>query len=244
MRYLLFSLYAPMASFGREAVGEQRPSWAQPARSAVFGLVSAALGINRSEEKKLIDLQDALHFAVRTDAPGRPLVDYHTVQTPPNLAKGPTFATRREELLSDRLETMVSLREWYSDTFFTVALWGAENVAGLLDAIHDAMLTPYYVLYVGRRSAPLGLPLSPSLHDADLLLDALAARERTEEEAEILGALLSGSDFVPTIRFDSDAPGVPTGDVVRTSRRRDRIASRSRWQFAERTESVLLQDES
>ena len=50
MRFLLFTLYAPMGSFGEIAVGERRMSWARPGRSAVLGLVAAAQGIERTDE--------------------------------------------------------------------------------------------------------------------------------------------------------------------------------------------------
>ena len=50
MRFLVFTLYSPLGSFGEIAVGERRMSWARPGRSAVLGLVAAALGYERTEE--------------------------------------------------------------------------------------------------------------------------------------------------------------------------------------------------
>ena len=97
MRFLLFTLYAPMGSFGEIAVGERRMSWARPGRSAILGLVAAAQGVERTDETAHQRLEAGLYYAVRTDAPGRPLLDYHTAQTP-KARKGRTFATRQEEL--------------------------------------------------------------------------------------------------------------------------------------------------
>ena len=82
MRFLLFTLYAPMGSFGEIAVGERRMSWARPGRSAILGLVAAAQGVERTDETAHQRLEAGLYYAVRTDAPGRPLLDYHTAQTP------------------------------------------------------------------------------------------------------------------------------------------------------------------
>ncbi|MGL4603678.1 MAG: CRISPR-associated protein Cas5, partial [Iodobacter sp.] len=48
--YLVFRLYGAMASFGEIAVGELRHSAAYPSRSALLGLLGAALGIARSNE--------------------------------------------------------------------------------------------------------------------------------------------------------------------------------------------------
>ena len=119
MRFLLFTLYAPMGSFGEVAVGERRMSWARPGRSAVLGLVAAAQGIDRTDDAAHRRLEVELHYAVRTDAPGRPFMDYHTAQTP-KARRGRTFATRREELESDSLNTVLSAREWRTDACFWV----------------------------------------------------------------------------------------------------------------------------
>jgi len=54
--FLLASLYAPMASWGEITVGERRTSWDRPSRSAILGLVAAALGIEREDQ----DGHDAL----------------------------------------------------------------------------------------------------------------------------------------------------------------------------------------
>ena len=43
-RYVVFRLAAPLASFGEVAVGERRPTADRPTRSAVIGLLGAALG--------------------------------------------------------------------------------------------------------------------------------------------------------------------------------------------------------
>ena len=82
MGYLLFTLYAPMASFGEIAVGERRMSWSRPARSAIMGLVAAALGIDRTDQETHQNLERGLFYAVRTDMPGHPFMDFHTAQVP------------------------------------------------------------------------------------------------------------------------------------------------------------------
>ena len=122
MQFLLFTLYAPMGSFGEIAVGERRMSWARPGRSAVFGLVAAALGIERADEAGHRNLETGLYFAVRTDAAGRPFIDYHTAQTP-KARKGRSFTTRRKEVMSGDSYTVLSSREWLADPCFTVSLW-------------------------------------------------------------------------------------------------------------------------
>ena len=240
MRFLLFTLYAPMGSFGEIAVGERRMSWARPGRSAVLGLVAAARGIERADEEAHQRLESGLHYAVRTDAPGRPLVDYHTAQTP-KARRGRRFATRREELGSDGLHTVLSVREWRTDACFTVSLWPRAGQDVDLEGIAEALRHPRFVLYVGRKSAPLGLPLNPEIVEADTFLSAFEARQPNDEEQRVLHRIHSHGMERRTVAFDHDAPGAPAG--TRIERRRDGVASRSRWQFTDRLERVApIQD--
>ncbi len=236
MRILLFTLYAPMASFGEIAVGERRMSWARPGRSAVLGLVAAAQGIERADETAHRKLEAALHYAVRTDAPGRPFIDYHTAQTP-RARRGRTFATRREELRSDGLNTVLSTREWRADACFTVALWPRPGRTIDLDGLAGALRQPRFVLYVGRKSAPLGLPLNPEVIEAESFVAAFSARRPTDEEQSVLDRIRIEGVAVDEIAVDHDAAGAP-GDA-RVERRRDAVASRVRWQFADRLERVV-----
>ena len=237
MRFLLFTLYAPMGSFGEIAVGERRMSWARPGRSAILGLVAAAHGTDRADEAAHQRLEADVHYAVRTDAPGQPLIDYHTAQTP-KARRGRTFATRREELESDTLNTVLSAREWRTDAFFTVALWQRQGRAVDLDEIAECLRRPRFVLYLGRKSAPLGLPLNPAVVEAATFMDAFDARQPSDEERAVLRRSNVDGTTHGAIACDHDAPGAPRAG--RVERRRDSVASRARWQFAERLERVVL----
>ncbi len=238
MRFLLFTLYAPLASFGEIAVGERRMSWARPGRSAVLGLVAAAQGVDRLDEGAHQQLEAGLYYAVRIAAAGRPLIDYHTAQTP-KARKGRTFATRREELESDDLNAVLSSREWRADAFFTVALWLRLERALDLEEIARALRHPCFVLYVGRKAAPLGLPLAPEIIEADTFMAAFDARRPTDEERSVLQRIgIDGVEPGGAIAFDHDAPGAPV--ETRVERRRDAVASRVRWQFADRLERVVI----
>ena len=238
MRYLLFTLYAPMASFGEIAVGERRMSWPRPGRSAILGLVAAALGFERDGEERHHGLEVALHYGVRSDAPGRPLVDYHTAQTP-QARKGQSFATRREEL-SGELNTVLSTREWRVDSYFTVVLWARDGETIDLYDVARALERPHFTLYVGRKSAPLGLPLNPIIIDATTFLAALTARTPTALERDVLSHIGGDDETLPLIACDLDAAGIPRD--FRQERRRDVISSRERWQFSDRAEAVFPWD--
>ena len=243
MRLLLFTLYAPLASFGEIAVGERRMSWARPGRSAVLGLVAAAQGIERTDDEAHRRLEASLHYAVRTDAPGRPFIDYHTAQTP-KARKGHRFATRREELGSDDLNTVLSSREWRSDACFTVALWPRADRSVDLDAIAESLRRPHFALFLGRKSAPLGLPLDPEIVERETFIAAFEARQTKHQEQEVLKSIRIDGTEVGAIAFDDDVPddhGVPAQLAgTRVERRRDAVASRTRWQFADRLERIFL----
>ena len=248
VRFLLFTLYAPMCSLGEIAVGERRMGWARPGRSAVLGLLAGALGIERGDDEAHRSLEEGLHYAVRTDAPGRPFIDYHTAQTP-SARRGRSFETRREELGAERINTVLSSREWRSDACFTVALWGRAGGGVKLDEAAAALRQPRFAPYLGRKSAPLGLPLDPELFEAADFMDALALRRPAvigEDDRETPGAVeawtmsMIGGDAAAgrEVAFDADAPEAPEGG--RIERRRDAIQSRVRWQFADRGERVVL----
>lgn len=236
MGYLLFTLYAPIASFGEVAVGERRMSWSRPGRSAILGMVAAALGIDRTDQEAHQNLEAGLFYAVRTEVPGHPFVDYHTAQVPKS-RRGQSHATRRHELSADNLQTVLSRREWRVDSFFTVVLWARIPGAVDIDRIARALRYPFYLLYVGRRAAPLGLPLNPSIIEADSFLDALAARSPNEVERTVLESIGVRKEKFTTVAFDHDVGDLPLNS--RIERRRDALVNRARWQFSNRLEGVV-----
>ena len=243
MRFLVFTLYAPMGSFGEIAVGERRMSWARPGRSSILGLVAAAQGIEREDEEAHQQLESGLYCAVGTNAPGRPLIDYHTAQTP-KARKGRSFATRREELESDDLYTVLSTREWRVDSCFTVVLWPRPESTLDLEEIAGAMRNPRFVLYVGRKSAPLGLPLNPQIIEATDFMHAFETRQPNDEERRILGKIRAQDTAMSMIAVDDDAPEalLESRAAPRLERRRDALVSRARWQFADRLERIVLRE--
>ena len=81
--HLVFTLTATIGSMGDLAGHERRGTWTWPARSAVVGLLGAALGLRREDDFAPLD---RLVTAVAIFDDGAPLRDYHTVQTVPTAA--------------------------------------------------------------------------------------------------------------------------------------------------------------
>lgn len=185
--FLVFRLYGPLASWGEIAVGEARPSALHPTRSALLGLLGAALGLRRSQADELAALARSVRFAVRVDSMGSPLRDYHTAQVlPPQ--RGAVRPVREAQLRGGRheLETILSRRDYRCDALYTVAAWteGAEP-AYPLKRLAEALTEPVFPLYLGRKACPPALPLAPEVVEAPTLLAALSQADATARHKKI-----------------------------------------------------------
>lgn len=235
--FLLFTLYAPLAAWGDITVGERRTSWDRPSRSALLGLVAAALGLTRHDQDAHDDLDSGYGVAVRVDTPGRLLVDYHTAQSLPQAEiKRARPATRRDMIRHGerhhRLETILSAREYRVDAAYTAALWARSGARWSLESLRTALATPRFVLYAGRKAAPLGWPLAPALVATETLAAALAGRPALDGGNAL--AALHPPTGPCSVSCDDDF-GIDRGLAgERIERRRDAGAQRTRWQFAER----------
>lgn len=233
--YLIFRLYGPLAAWGVIAVGQERGSDTQPSKSAMIGLLAAALGIRRNEEERLAALAAGYGFAVRVESAGVLLRDYHTAQVPSasDMKKRP-HRTRRDELLIPRhdLNTVLSSREYRCDAQYTVALWALPEAPYSLAALTTALAKPHFTLYLGRKSCPLALPVQAQVVTADDLATALTEISFHDE------ALLADNlkrDALPTLHWEE---GIEERGLTAllTVTRRDQPLSRRRWQFRERRE--------
>lgn len=186
MNSLLLCLRAPLQAWGAQSRFTTRATRHEPTRSGVLGLLAAAQGRRRTDPVE--DLV-GLEFAVRVDQPGTLLRDFQTAQ---------------------RWETghrlPLSTRYYLSDAVFVAAVGGPEEVvAGLAEAVR----TPAFPLFLGRRSCPAG---------PDLLI---GTRDAGAEEA-LRGEAWRGADWyrrtqpvrveLPIVR---DARPGESGDAVR-----------------------------
>jgi CRISPR system Cascade subunit CasD len=240
--FLCFTLFAPLASFGDVAVGERRLSLERPGRSAVLGLVAAALGIERRDQPALDALAASLLVAVHGLCPGALLEDYHTAQVPPARRRGGgdvRHATRRDELAAPGLGTILSRRDYRQQPWHEVALFAGADATVALATVEAALRAPRFVLYHGRKSCPLGLPPDPQLVRQDDLGAALAAYEQASVARRMLAQ--AGRGPAPdTLYADIGLAGLlgPGWRVDRIVERRDAAGDRRRWQFTVRQELV------
>lgn len=211
--FLVFTLEGPMASWGDTAPGEQRGSWSRPSKSAVIGLVAAALGLRRTDEAALSALHHGLGFAVLIERAGRPARDYHTAQAPVEAAlnrfrkiRHRTPATRGEELSCDDLNTTLSQRTFHVAPCYRIALWPRDNFDGAsTDAIAEALTRPALQLYLGRKAFPLSRPPAPLSVEADTLEEAFTVY-RNEDIKRDDPSRYASAVARPEIWCDTDAP--------------------------------------
>lgn len=143
MNTLLLRLMGPMQSWGVQSRFGVRDTALEPSKSGVIGILCSALG--RSRAAPLEDLA-ALRMGVRVDREGRMEMDFHT-------AKDVYKATGGIK------DTDISRRYYLADAAFLVGL--ESDVLEPLDTLHQALKSPVWPLYLGRRafvpSAPVWL---------------------------------------------------------------------------------------
>ena len=232
--YLVFQLQGPMASWGEPAPGEVRHTHPLPSRSALLGLLAAALGIRRDEEQRLAEFNRHYQFLVCANAKSHWMRDYHTVQVPKENRKTRYF-TRRDELRRDPLllQTTLSRRDFYCDGYWLVMVAMTEGAPYSLTALQQALTQPVFPLFLGRKSHPLALPLWPHCFRGrieEVLTQAQSHYRQALQKLEVMAAFIT--ELQPWCWWEGDHPGLT---VTAVTQRRDQPLSRRRWQFAERT---------
>ncbi|WP_225047265.1 type I-E CRISPR-associated protein Cas5/CasD [Lacticaseibacillus kribbianus] len=141
MKTLTLELRAPLQSYGDEAAFARRTTFDHPTKSAVVGMLGAAMGYARTDSRLLA--LNRLQFAVRVDQPGVLTTDYQTVEW--------KAGTRK-----------ITYRDYLQDARFVVAV-GSDDSA-LIDALAQALRRPRFALCLGRRADPPAGPLAIEVH--------------------------------------------------------------------------------
>ncbi len=256
MEFMVFQVYAPLVSWGDIAVGGIRRSHIQPSRSAILGLIGAALGIKRSEEDKHTSLANNFGIAVKLHSGGSLLEDYHTSQVPKQQAKV-TYHTRRAELMadSDKIGTVLSRREYRCDAFSLIAVY-TKNTGGQysLQELSEHLNNPVFHIYFGRKSCVPALPLSPQIIKAQNLREAFSnypINFPLPVNDDIPDWLQKVYEDYPRKTLFSDSTfyywedGVDSGfdHELQSVERYDQLLSRQRWQFTYRREYMAVENE-
>jgi CRISPR system Cascade subunit CasD len=162
MPTLLLRMRAPMMSWGDHSRFTIRDTRREPTKSAVIGLLCAALGRPRWEP--VHDLA-ALKMGVRVNKEGLVQCDYHTIMDSIKSSGG-------------KGDTVLSDRYYVADADYLVGLEGDIKLLELLDA---ALNSPIWQLYFGRKSFVPSCPVRVEIVDTPLL-KALEYRIHYQEQ--------------------------------------------------------------
>lgn len=168
--FLTFHLTAALGSMGELAGHERRGSLSFPGRSALTGMLGAALGIRRDGDFSELD---ALQMAVAIFDAGSVLRDFHTIQTVPMAtARGTQSrpAALRQARATRRTNTTITHRDYRMAPLYGIAIWNGD-----LSRLAQALRQPEFTLYLGRKSCPLAAPVDPQIIEADSPEGALQA---------------------------------------------------------------------
>ncbi|MGB8702913.1 MAG: type I-E CRISPR-associated protein Cas5/CasD [Thermosynechococcaceae cyanobacterium] len=150
MPTLLMRMRAPMMSWGDHSRFTIRDTRREPTKSAVIGLLCAALGRPRWEP---IDDLATLKMGVRVNKEGIVQCDYHTV-----MSSIKSSGAKGDTVLSDRY--------YVADADYLVGLEGDITV---LESLDLALRSPVWQLYFGRKSFIPSCPVWVGIVDAPLL---------------------------------------------------------------------------
>ena len=245
MDYLVFRLYGPLAAWCEIAVGGERRSATHPGRSAIIGLLGAAAGIDRHDTKRQLSMNKSYGIAVKLVSAGGILKDYHTAQIPKDERKV-THYTRKSEVNANKLNTVLSSREYRTDALAIVSIWVKDDAPLLtLLELEQCLKKPTYHLYLGRKSCPLAIPLEPQIQQGGTLRQALdlaqfsplicnmyhseraVKRERDVFRQEAI------------IYFWEDHP-MSGMEETQVTERYDQPRCRIQWQFVPRQEFMMI----
>ncbi len=162
MKMIKLVLQAPLQSWGVRSRWDSRDTASLPTKSAIIGILGAALGYPRGDIR-LTDLSEDLHVAVRTDRSGTIASDFHTVHAP----EGQKMMNAQG---SQRCENIVTRRQYVQDAKFTTVIWGKEDSINICEI---ALRRPVWAPYLGRKCCVPSVPLIPEIIYADSINDAI-----------------------------------------------------------------------
>lgn len=151
MKTILLKFAGPLQSWGTDSHFETRHTDYYPSKSAVVGLLAAAMGLSRSDDENVEKLNQ-LGFAVRIDQQGKLLRDFHIAQ---KYKKDGSF---------DR--NYVTNRYYMEDAVYIVGVTGPDDQ---MQTLYACLERPCFQLYMGRRALPVPNDYLIGIFDEDLL---------------------------------------------------------------------------
>lgn len=177
MATLLLRLAAPLQAWGSQSKFNIRSTEREPTKSGVVGMLAAAMGIQRNDDPKKLELLNSLHFGVRVEREGKLLKDFHMVHE-----------------MTGKKDSHVTERFYLSDAVFMTALECEDKE--FLEQLAYALNNPVYPLFLGRRSCPPTLPVVLGIRD-DELLNVLKTEPSVAENCKPTRIIYDSEDGIP-----------------------------------------------
>ena len=146
MKTVLLKFKGPLQAWGTNSHFNIRRTDYYPSKSAVIGMILAALGYKREDCDNDIEILNNLNFAVRIDQTGNLMKDYH-------IARGK--------------DTYLTERYYIEDGVFLAALGSEDDL--LIEEIVKALTNSYFQTFMGRKSLPLTYDFLVGVYDKDVI---------------------------------------------------------------------------
>jgi len=205
-----FLIDSPMMSWGTSSRFNQRETEAWPSKSALIGMMAAAMGIDKfsADESEAIGNLSRLRLTVlRLDRhPGRlpqRLSDFHTVGGgyEPKDSLFDRLSVPRKASGGPSANAVITRRSYLTEALF-IALWEGNHET--LERIHSALLDPVWGVWFGRKTcipaSPLSPVIAPSLREA--LADLLQKLRRDPAEIDTLEGCTEADDTGAWFQMD------------------------------------------
>lgn len=178
-----FLIDSPMMSWGSSSRFNRRETEAFPTKSAIIGLLAAALGIDKhgtDEAERLAPLAALRLTILRVPRASAPmplrLSDFHTVGGGYNARNSAyeRMSIPRKASGGASANAVITHRTYLTDARFIVLLDGTRD---LLEKLSTALIDPVWGVWFGRKTCLPALPLSPVVADThDAAVEAVLQR--------------------------------------------------------------------
>ncbi len=158
--YLTLLLDAPMQSWGYQSKFDRRTSFSQPTRSGIFGMLCAAMGIDRNDTASLADLANLKLTVYTFHLEGR-LTDFHTVGGGWDKKRDKRHIVPKAD--GSGGDTVVTYREYLQQGKFGVLLQGP---CAQLEKIAAALENPCWGVWLGRKACIPAAPIMQGIFDS------------------------------------------------------------------------------
>ncbi|ODS31179.1 MAG: CRISPR system Cascade subunit CasD [Candidatus Scalindua rubra] len=154
IKYLGMFLDSPLQSWGYQSRFDQRTTLSYPTKSGILGILCAAMGIPKTDTKRLSELTNLSmqsYSLVRNERPNerpiRRIKDFHTV------GGGYAYPQERQNISpkadGSKGDTVVTNREYLMDAKYAIILGGNESLIG---NIGKYLKNPVWGVWCGRKS--------------------------------------------------------------------------------------------